>query len=70
MSETTAEMMTRLRIKPHRRTVHMGAKIAEDGSVSALCYRVPHPIDMKIATWTLTARFVTCGKCRSALNAR
>ena len=49
-----------------RKTVHAAHTIAEDGSVSALCYATPHPIDLKVATWTLVPKLVTCGRCRAA----
>jgi len=49
-----------------RKTVHLAHKIADDGSVSALCYATPHPIDLRVATWTLVPKLVTCGRCRAA----
>ena len=48
--------------------VHMASKVAEDGSVSALCYFKPRRIDMRFATWTTDAKAVTCEACRLRLR--
>lgn len=49
--------------------VHMAAKIAPDGRVSALCYPKPRAINLKRATWSHFARFVTCPRCKGGLKA-
>lgn len=53
-----------------RRTIHLAAKVAPDGSVSALCFTTPHPIDMRVATWTLVPGFATCQRCKAAARSQ
>lgn len=42
---------------------HKAKYIGQDGSVSALCFKKPHPINLKRQTWTLRDEAVTCKKC-------
>ena len=53
---------------PRQRTYHRAAKIREDGSVSALCFKSPRAIDMRRATWTIRDEAVTCPRCLEALH--
>lgn len=50
------------------RLYHFGDKIREDGSVSALCFKVPKPVDLRRASWTIRAEAVTCPQCRKMLR--
>jgi hypothetical protein len=52
---------------PHK-TIHFGAKIRADGAVSAACFKMPHPIDPKRASWTIRTDAVTCARCKRALR--
>lgn len=48
---------------------HYAALFNREGGVSALCYRRPRRINLaKGQSWTMTARFVTCRRCRKALQ--
>jgi hypothetical protein len=47
--------------------VHMAAKVNENGDVSALCFSRERPINLRMATWTLLAKHVTCPRCKRAL---
>ena len=47
------------RIKP----VHRAKHIDPQGSVSALCFVKPRPIDLARASWTIRPGAVTCKKC-------
>jgi hypothetical protein len=49
---------------------HFAAKINANGDVSALCYKVPRAINLKITLWTNRPEAVTCQKCKRALAAR
>jgi len=42
---------------------HMASLVGEDGQVSALCFKRPHPIDLKKALWTIRKEAVTCKAC-------
>ena len=53
---------------PKPKIVHMAAKIAPDGRVSPLCAPKPRAINLKRATWTRSAKFVTCPKCLVVLQ--
>lgn len=46
---------------------HMAAMMTKNGDVSALCFKSPHPIDLKKAMWTIRKEAVSCGRCRKAL---
>jgi len=69
-SDTTKATESRLkpgtRMKP--KIVHMASKVNSDGGVSALCYRMPHVIDLSRAMWSLRADAVTCPKCRALMD--
>jgi hypothetical protein len=52
---------------PRKKVVHRGALITERGDVSALCYARPHPINLKMATWTIVPKAVTCPRCKAAM---
>jgi hypothetical protein len=49
--------------KPTTKIIHRAAKISGDGSVSALCFSKPHPIDLSMASWTQRDEAVTCPRC-------
>lgn len=49
--------------------VHRAGKVSSGGSVSALCYPKPRPIDIRRESWTLRDDAVTCPACRSAMEA-
>ena len=53
-----------------KKLYHFTAKINANGDVSALCYKVPRAINLKIALWTNRSEAVTCPKCKRALAAR
>ena len=38
-----------------------------DGSVSALCYAAPRPINLRRVLWTIRTEGVTCKKCLAKL---
>jgi len=42
---------------------HMADKIGLSGEVSAICFKKPRAINLKVATWTLRSEAVTCEKC-------
>lgn len=48
---------------------HRANKMASDGSVSALCFSIPHPIDLKKASWIIRDDAVTCSKCKAKIAA-
>ena len=47
---------------------HLAQKFREDGAVSALCFKSPRPINLKIALWTVRPEAVTCPKCKRAIR--
>lgn len=57
---------------PHhdRKVYHMADKTDGRGAVSALCYKRPRPINLKIALWTLRADAVTCRACLARIRER
>jgi hypothetical protein len=55
---------------PRQRIRHRGDKIREDGAVSALCFKAPRAINMKIATWVYRDEAVTCPRCLEIIHAR
>lgn len=52
-----------------QRVYHFAAKVRADGAMSALCYRRPRPIDLRLALWTIRREAVTCPKCKALLEA-
>jgi hypothetical protein len=53
----------------HKVVYHYAAKILYDGSVSALCYKLEHGINLtKRQSWVLEASRVTCPRCRKVLR--
>lgn len=54
---------------PRQRVYHFGAKVRCDGAMSALCYRRPRPINLRLALWTIREEAVTCPKCKAILAA-
>ena len=59
MSELTEPPAPKLGPPPRQRIRHRAAKISCTGAVSALCFKTPHAIDMKRASWTLGDEAVT-----------
>jgi len=53
---------------PKKKLYHMAALVSEDGSVSALCFDLPHAIDLHRSLWTIRPEAVTCRRCRAALS--
>ncbi len=49
---------------------HMADKWNLDGKVSALCFKKPRAINLKVALWTLCLEAVTCEKCLRVLAER
>lgn len=49
---------------------HRAALIHPNGSVSALCFKTPHAIDLSKATWTNRDEAVTCPKCLRLMEAK
>ena len=47
---------------------HKAGKTNANGDVSALCFPIPHAINLKRELWTLRDESVTCKKCRAAFN--
>lgn len=52
------------------KTYHRAALVAADGSMSALCFKVPHAIDLRRASWTIRDEAVTCPRCKAAMKAK
>ena len=52
---------------PRVKLYHMADKISPSGGMSALCFAVPRPINLKSASWTLRPTAVTCPKCKRIL---
>ena len=53
---------------PKPRICHKGVRVRSDGAVSALCFKRPRAINMKIATWVYRDEAVTCPRCLEALR--
>ena len=54
---------------PYRdRKVYHLAKLFGKNGVSALCYKQPRAICLRLALWTITPRQVTCRKCRKLME--
>ena len=45
------------------RVYHMADKFGAAGQVSALCFKRPRAINLKVALWTYRPEAVTCKKC-------
>lgn len=58
--------MTRL----YSKIIHRGTMVDPDGNVSALCFRTPHAIDLRKASWTTRDEAVTCSKCQLVMKHR
>ena len=52
-------------VKPKVR--HRAGLMRDDGAVSALCFKTPHAINLKRATWTNRDEAVTCQKCLAVI---
>lgn len=52
------------------RVYHRAHLIDDEGNVSALCFKKPRAIDMRLATWTNRDEAVTCKKCKACIIAR
>ena len=46
---------------------HMAGKISQEGHISALCFKSPRPVNLKIASWTIRSEAVTCSRCLALL---
>lgn len=51
-----------------KKKYHMAGFTNELGQVSALCFKRPRPINLKIALWTLRREAVTCAACIKKLK--
>ena len=47
---------------------HYASCVDGKGGVSALCFPKPKAINLKVASWTIREKAVTCNKCRSLLK--
>lgn len=52
----------------NERPYHRAVGINNRGSVTALCFRSPRAINLKVATWTNRDEAVTCPKCLALLH--
>ncbi len=57
-------------IRNLRTRVYHRAALISDAGVSALCFKRPHPIDLRRESWTLRDDGATCPKCRAIIAAR
>jgi len=46
-----------------KKKYHMVHLLGSDGSVSALCFKKPRPINLKVSGWTNQKKDVTCLSC-------
>ena len=53
-----------------RKVYHFARQWRADGAVSALCYKRPRPINLRIALWTITVKAVTCPRCLKMIRER
>jgi hypothetical protein len=60
----TAKLVDEYFKKPY----HYAKFINDKGEVSALCFKKPHAINLKIESWTNRKEAVTCEKCKAKLN--
>ena len=51
-----------------RKVYHFAALASRLGGVSALCFKKPRAINLKIASWTMRPESTTCSKCRKMLK--
>jgi hypothetical protein len=56
-------------VGPKVRKVHRADKVAENGGVSALCFKRPRAIDLSRASWTIRPEAVTCPRCKKLQEA-
>lgn len=47
---------------------HMAKYVSNDGRMSALCFKNPRAINLKVASWTLEQERVNCWKCEVLLD--
>lgn len=50
------------------KTYHMAKAVTENGDVSALCYKHPRAINLRLTSWTIRPDAVTCPKCKKAME--
>jgi hypothetical protein len=50
--------------------IHLATNVRPDGAVTSLCFKRPRPISLRVATWTLEPKLVTCLKCLRILGGR
>lgn len=48
---------------PRVRKYHYATFVRKGGAISALCFTRPRAIDMRKATWTISAAAVNCQRC-------
>lgn len=48
--------------------IHMAGKINQNGGVSAICFSTPRAISLRVASWTLVTKQVTCTRCLLVLK--
>ena len=65
MDEYKPTRSERIRAGVEKKTVHRAKMVNTNGDVSAVCFSTPRKINLKIATWTLVAKLVTCPKCKT-----
>lgn len=65
--KATKAQLRRAGVEP--KLYHMSDKVNEHGGVSALCFKQPKAIDLRIASWTMRAEAVTCPKCKAKMEA-
>ena len=46
---------------------HKAHRISASGGVSALCFKSPRPINLRVASWVMRDQDVTCPKCKALL---
>ena len=53
---------------PRPKPVHRAKLMSPDGHVSPLCAKSPRAINLKVASWTIVGRQVTCPKCLKLMS--
>lgn len=48
---------------PYGKTYHLATAVRGDGRASALCYKRPRAINLRVCLWTTDPSAVTCRKC-------
>lgn len=48
--------------------VHMAHRMSNKGDVKALCFKRNQAINLGIASWTITPKWVTCKKCKKLME--